>query len=1266
VEPNKENINLNDEQRAAAYCDENAVVAAGAGSGKTMVLASRFAWLVTERKCRVREILTLTFTKKAAAQMYRRIHLMLAEIAVDSDIKGKLAREALEEFAQARIQTLDSYSAAIVKQAANRYGISPDFSIDEERCFRIAHDEAMSFFIAKRGHPAIKRLYPNKSPVSIANDFFAVGLFNYTHIDTKPNPAEDFTRQCNTICSEWKKQSGHIINLLQKINEANTENENYHPDLGPVISRFASGKVVFPNVQELGEYFEQLAAIPHDSIIKWTDSHPLQTALTNVMAFLLSLISLNLLKGKRQNNPAKEAIKELRVIFKEFSSLMVFCMQAGLTYSMLKLLSDLQYRYLDRKRVEGVLTYTDVARLAKTILIEQRDIRQSEKESFKAIMIDEFQDNNELQKDLLFLIAEKTDITNIAVPPAKDLSPGKLFFVGDEKQSVYLFRGADVSVFRKLKSELGSSDLPLKTNYRSAPVLIGAFNAIFGGFIFDPEGKTPLESAPTAKGERAPAVFAPVGNSLPPFEASFSPLHANKKNGGKLTLCILDKQDSSESDSSGDLEGEESERLSPVENEARYVAWRIGELLKEKNETGGSKYQPGDIAILFRTRRPQHLFEKHLMLLNIPYACEDLNGFFYGGPVDDLMSVLRLVAYPKDSAAYAQMLRSPFAGLSMQGLALCTGMAAGTAPFSDEPLSRLSEDDSLKYVHGKRIYQKILDIAQKESLSSLVSELWYGEGYRYETEWNPRTAAYRELYDYLFHLAALADEKNQGLAEFTDYIQSLYNADERLSDIEIPLERPSAVRLITIHKSKGLEFPVVFLCCCNKKGQNDFSGDLYHTDDSGLTFTPPLPQEYSDNVNVRRSYFWERSLAVRKEKRTAELRRLLYVGMTRAENELFLSGCLGISKTLGLENRDQNPVTENFSWILKQYIDVKIDKAAGNSAAYSGGIKGDSILEGNTFFGLCLPAFGAYLPSAEAAGDAFFHIERIPAYSEQQIRDSEKSGSRFSNDQNGLNAFLELVEPFYENAAGIETPDVPKKHFTPTSLHCVPVYGTAAYSGGATYSGDGHWTDRKSAYSGEAAADIFGNVDTLIEHYAKQHGKDNDKFNYGSFGTIAHICIEALLSNQEIKIPAHLTDLVSSGDADAILSAGKTLAQRFARSPLGNIARRSENLKSEFPFRSLLLTNEKEFFINGTIDLLFEDAETVYVVDFKTDSQELPGEHIAQMACYYRAASDLFAVPVNKKCNVWLYYLRTGHAVDVTMKAKNFDFGNYLKIQSPR
>ncbi|MDR0323931.1 MAG: UvrD-helicase domain-containing protein, partial [Treponema sp.] len=746
----KEKVSLNAEQQSAAYCTENAVIAAGAGSGKTMVLASRYIWLVTERKYCVREILTLTFTRKAAAQMYRRIHQMLVEIAgEDTGIKEKAAQiaaqNALDEFAQARIQTLDSYSAAIVKQAANRYGIRPDFAIDEERCLSLARDEAMPFFISMRNHPAIRRLYKDKSPVSIVKDIFASGLFNYTYIDSPCNPSDDFKSQCNIICNEWKKKGRLIIQILQKLDEVYAGNDSYLPELAPLLSQFASGKIVFPNEHDLGEYFDRLVIIPHDTAVEWAASHPLQGTLKDNLDFLYLLFKLNLSKGKRYNNPVKDLIKEFRGLFSVFSSLTIFCLQAGLIYSLLVILSGLQHRYLNRKRAEGILSYTDVARLARTILIEQHDIRQSEKEAFKAIMIDEFQDNNDLQKDLLFLISEKIDITNNNVPPAKDLSHGKLFFVGDEKQSIYRFRGADVSVFRKLKSELGSRDLPLQINYRSNPALIGAFNTIFGGYDFDPDGKT-------ATGQTNPSVFvrADLSDSgLPPFEASFTPLRADKISGGKLTLCILDKEDSSE------IAGGETDRLSPVENEARYVALRINELLKEKNEAGESKYKPDDIAILFRTRSPQHLFEKHLMLLNIPYTCEDLNGFFFGGPVDDLMSVLRLAAYPGDSAAYAQMLSSPFAGLSMQALAICIEIfyEQFSAPFSDEPLSRLSEEDKRKYVHGQRIYQKILEKAQAESICSLVSELWYGEGYRYETEWNPRTAAYRELYDYLFHLA---------------------------------------------------------------------------------------------------------------------------------------------------------------------------------------------------------------------------------------------------------------------------------------------------------------------------------------------------------------------------------------------------------------------------------------------------------------------------------------------------------------------------------
>jgi ATP-dependent helicase/nuclease subunit A len=1250
METGKNRLKLNKEQRSAAFYARNAVVAAGAGSGKTMVLASRYAWLITEKKYRVNEILSLTFTKKAAAQMYRRIHSMLGEIASGysavgekRSLRSRLAERALDDFIHARIQTLDSYSATLVKQAASRYGISPDFTIDEDRCRALALEEALPFLIARRHHPAIERLYPQKGAEAIARDIFASTIFKHSHIDEAPCLTGGLRKQFDIICAEWKNQCANIINILNELTALVADNEGLLPDLVPLMNQFRSGKAAFPDSAKIRAYFDFLLDLSskdersHGGCIAAAESHPVQAAVVSILEFMSELNSLDLRRGKRSGNPVKEIIKQFREsVFGEFSSLAVFCMQAGLIISIMSLLSDLQRRYLNKKRAEGVLTFSDVARLARTILLEQEDIRQSEKEAFKAIMIDEFQDNNELQKELLFLLAEKHGMKNKGVPSAEDISPGKLFFVGDEKQSIYRFRDADVSVFRKLKDELKSIDLPLKTNYRSAPLLIGAFNAIFGGI--DPRKKTSLPERP--------AVFAPAGAELPLYEASYTPLRAGRKGEGKLTVCILNKKndDESENGETDRLTSYMDVQMGPVENEARFVAERIWRLLKEKDNSGNPKYRPDDIAILFRARTPQHLFEKQLRLFNIPYASEDLNGFFFGGLVNDIMSVLRLAVYPLDRAAYAEMLRSPFAGLSLSGLAACLSVLNRTRldePFTDAPISLLTKDDRIKYRQGQRLYNLIRGKAGRESVSSLISELWYIHGYRYETEWNPQTAVYRELYDYLFHLAARADADSQSLAAFTDSIQALRDSGERLTDIEIPLERPSAVHLLTVHKSKGLEFPIVFLCCCDKHGRQGGGGDIYDTGD-GIVFNPPLPPQCSSIPGVRRNFFWEWSLAEEKRKKTAELRRLLYVGMTRAEKDLFLTGCLSVEKT------------EDFSLGLKTLINERREKSSNKNS-----IPGDAILDDDTFFGLCLPALSEYIsPRGLAAEPSFFFLEEIPAYT-GDIDKGESRGTTLSNDQKGLNAFFKKAESAYRAPELIQTPSLESNRLTPVSLK---KRGTKAVKGDAAIRG---FVISKE-FSGEDAADVFSRVDAMLAHFSEQDEEGGEKFNFGGFGAIAHVCAEALLKGEEPVIPPKLAGYLSPKEAHAFLEAGKELAARFLRSPLGRISRNAKMRENEFAFRSLVKDySGNEIFISGIIDLLFEDEKVIHVVDFKTDSHELPGDHVAQMACYFRAASALFAEPAQKECRIWLYYLRTGHVVELTEKAKQFNLDNDVSNSPP-
>ena len=1213
-----DNFTLNDEQKRAAFCEENAVVAAGAGSGKTMVLANRFLWLLTEKDYKIDEILTLTFTKKAAAQMFKRIHRLITDTAEnETGIKAKRAKAALDDFIHARIQTLDSYASSIVKQCAHEYGISPDFKIDQKRCYDLALEISYPFLISHRRHPAVERLYSSNSPDSIARDIFAKVLIEYCRIDIENNFKLDLINQFNIIASGWDIYCDKIKNLIKNIEADISENSELLPTLVPVMQNKKEINLNIPDSSKIEKYLIQLLEINPESCIKKAESHPIQKNIITFLYYINSIASVSLKGGKRSDNTVKDAIKQLQAIFDEFFSLAVSCMQAGFNISITSLMTELCDLYISKKRAESVLTFRDIAYLSRTILINQKDIRQSEKESFKAVMIDEFQDNNDLQKDTLFLLAEKLDTLNDNVPSADELSPGKLFFVGDEKQSIYLFRNADVSVFRKLKDELKTADLSLKINYRSAPALIGAFNTIFGGGSFDPEGKSFTPSSPS--------VFA-QSPSLPLFEASYSPLEAGISCDGKLSLCVFDnkKQNEDYANSSGSMEKDEGELLSADENEACFVAKKIRSLLD------GKKYKSGDFAVLFRTRKVQHLFEKHLRRLDIPYFSDDINNLFYAGPVNDILSVLKLISHPFDRAAYSEMLRSPFTGLSLCGTTACLSNFndRNRQPFNDASLEFLDESDKEKYLYGMNVYRSIAEKAGSESISSLVSMLWYSEGYRYETEWNSQLRVYSELYDYFFHHAVIADRENMSLASFTDTMCMLRDSGESLPEINIPAERSGAVQLMTIHKSKGLEFPVVFLCGCGRKTQSERAEAVYFSDETGAAFSPPVSNECKKISGKRNNYFYQRSKEREKQKRTAELRRLLYVGMTRAERELYITGSLSLKK------EDE----ENFTAALINYTEEKCAKKEN-------AISGDTIINDDTFFGLLLPSIISRIKKDENSLN-MFNLEEIPSYTENF---SNNDRTDFINSKQEKENFIKIIQPVYDNAKVIRTPVIYDNHITPVSVK----------NEGKIFANVNLRTSVE--YSGEGADDIFKEVDLIISRYAKDSGNDTEKINSASFGTIAHICVESLFKNNNPVIPSAIAGFITPSENEILLEAGKKIAMRFIKSPLGLIAGRSPVRHNELPFRSIKKNNDGiEVFINGTIDLFFEEENHFYIVDFKTDSHEAPEEHLAQMACYHDAVNSFFAERSKKECRIWLYYLRTGHAVEATESIKYFKLENIL------
>ncbi|HQC27709.1 MAG TPA: UvrD-helicase domain-containing protein, partial [Treponemataceae bacterium] len=233
----------------------------------------------------------------------------------------------------------------------------------------------------------------------------------------------------------------------------------------------------------------------------------------------------------------KNIIRESKILYAELSSIILYIFNAPTTQELYKLLSLFQEKWNTKKRRSLALSYKDISDLALEILTHHYETRESEKQSYKAIMIDEFQDNNLEQKNLLYLLAEKPVLKKDFIPeiPSENqLEKEKLFFVGDEKQSIYRFRGADVSVFRGLQKAFDSS-IQLSTNFRSHPSLIASFNALFGGadypqsmkaFIQNQSGEKTLDIDKT----RASIFLKPShiveGENFPLFEAEYHGVRA--------------------------------------------------------------------------------------------------------------------------------------------------------------------------------------------------------------------------------------------------------------------------------------------------------------------------------------------------------------------------------------------------------------------------------------------------------------------------------------------------------------------------------------------------------------------------------------------------------------------------------------------------------------------------------------------------------------------------------------------------------------------
>jgi ATP-dependent exoDNAse (exonuclease V) beta subunit len=347
------------------------------------------------------------------------------------------------------------------------------------------------------------------------------------------------------------------------------------------------------------------------------------------------------------------------------------------------------------RAASGVLGFSDVAAMARGTLLRDKELRSWYKRRYDAIMIDEFQDNNALQKDLLYLLAERRDETRDGVPPASALRQGALFFVGDEKQSIYAFRQADVRVFRGLAEELGrtegsSGGHSLSTNWRSEPALIDFFNDAFSRIL-------PAPGDPCAKDYEAR--FDALGSG--PATADVRP--------AVRYIELERKRDP------GYMDGDDTQAARIAALIRELVSGRLP--ISAKGPGGAKLARPcayEDIAVLFRSTASQNVVERHLRLNGIPYTATNTAGLYVESIVGDLYAMLRLAAYPDDRHAYAVALRGPFARLSDD--AVLTILEEHTLEAFSFDGALLPAEDKARYEEARFTWQGLRDRADREAL----------------------------------------------------------------------------------------------------------------------------------------------------------------------------------------------------------------------------------------------------------------------------------------------------------------------------------------------------------------------------------------------------------------------------------------------------------------------------------------------------------------------------------------------------------------------
>jgi len=813
------------QDRAVGEWSKDVLVTAGAGSGKTRTLVARYMTLL-ERGVSPRHMAAITFTEKAAREMRNRVRSQVTQRAEVAGTKeeGLRWQNLVSQMDAARIGTIHSLCAEIVRTHPVEAGVDPDFAVIEEG-----------------GGAAIK--------AQVVQDTLAWAT---GEVEITPVFRVFSTKRLSELLHE---ALNHRLDLVQVLADPQAFNRGWQWALQK-IKAFIERQDVDQAVAAL-DGLDVSGELEEDAGMKFAEQvyaflstwREMQIALGNgdlILAaqhlFEMRRNQMRMNMGKKTSQ-AKSKLNEIRGAYDESLApwvggaasrdlppdLEIERVMQEVLPCLRTLFTRVEGMYRAALDAEYSLDFDDLESKALDVL-QKEGIREHWRSVLQAILVDEYQDTNARQRDIIRALC--------------DGRPGSLFVVGDARQSIYRFRGADVTVFRRLQEDLKASQgavVELDLTFRAHPDLLRVLDDLLAPVM----GTEDLLDMPThvpyssMKSERS---GARGGIKAPYVEI----------------LCGI---------------GPSAEEARPVAAQA--LTQRLVELQAE-----GQIRNWDEVALLFRASTGFQPYEDALEAAGIPFVTVAGRGFYDRPEIRDLLNMLRALADPEDDLAMAGLLRSP--GFSLSDEALYRLRWNGRERRSIwkalcENAEELLGQDHPAAERAQKIITSLLPMVDRSSVAELIKALIDKTDYRaalasgHSRLWRNVDKLLRDAHTSRIHR----------VRAFLDYVQTLRDVGVR--EGEAPAEAAGALQLMTIHRAKGLQFEIVVLADASHAtgGRREVA---YLSPEMGWTAKPDRLEALSLLTKLAQ---W-----IDKQESAAEENRLLYVALTRAQEKVLISGHL--------------------------------------------------------------------------------------------------------------------------------------------------------------------------------------------------------------------------------------------------------------------------------------------------------------------------------------------------------------------------------------